>query len=142
MGVVTVSSAGGVRREWIAHLELSQAGTPVPHLYPQEVRRFHGRVRRYHPSGGTTLPPVRRYDGTTLVARGGTPVRFPSFLCRSHTWEDDRCTSCRCKGGTVVPARGALSTLLHSIHLFRLLSNDLGRRAAVQLQGRSWRHSE
>ena len=77
------------------------AGTAVPR-----------ELRRYHPCT------FRRYDGTTLVPGGGTLVKLWSFLYCDHTWEDDRCTSCRYKGVTVVSARGALSTLLHSIHLF------------------------
>ena len=96
LGVVTVSSAGGgVRREWIMHLELSRAGTTVPYVYPQEVRRYRGRYDGTTPvpSGGTTVPPLypqevrrchpctlRRYDGTTLVPGGGTLVKFLSFF--------------------------------------------------------------
>ena len=77
------------------HLELSRASTTVPHVYPQEVRRYR---RRYDgttpaPSGGTTVPPLypqqvrqyhpctlRRYDGTTLVPGSGTFVKFLSFF--------------------------------------------------------------
>ena len=41
-------------------LELSRAGTMVPHLYPQEVRRHHGRYNGTTPvpSGGTMVPPL------------------------------------------------------------------------------------
>ena len=88
------------------HLELSRAGTTVPHLYLQEVWKYLPReVRRYHSCTS------RRYDGTTLVPGGGTPVKShlevnyplssPQFIC------------------------------------FAILSKNLGRRAAVQLQVRS-----
>ena len=50
---------GRFRREWITRVELSRAGMTVPHLYPQEVWRYH---RRYD---GTT------YEGTTIVPGGG-----------------------------------------------------------------------
>ena len=115
-------------------------GTTVPPLYPQEVRRKYGTTPV--PSGGTTVPPlypqeVRRYHPCTwrwyaceipvffdteitpgkmtVVPCAGTRV-VPLYLVQVQGWY--RCTSCRYKGGTVVPARGALSILLHSIHLF------------------------
>ena len=130
------------------HLELSRTGTTVPHVYPQEVRRYHPcTLRRYDgttlvPSRGTTVPPlypqeVRQYHPCTwwwyaceipvlfyteitpgkmtVVRRAGTRV-VPLYLVQVQGWY--RCTSCRYKGGTVVPARGALSILLHSMHLF------------------------
>ena len=123
-------------------------GTTVPPVYPQEVRRYHPcTLKRYDgttpvPSGGTTVPPlypqeVRRchpctwrwyaceipvaFDTEitpgkmTIVPRAGTRV-VPLYLVQVQGWY--RCTSCRYKGGTFVPARGALSILLHSIHLF------------------------
>ena len=134
------------------HLELSRAGTTVPYVYPQEVRRYRGRYDGTTPvpSGGTTVPPVpsggttvpplypqevRRYHPCTwrwyaceipvffyteitpgkmtVVPRAGTRV-VPLYLVQVQGWH--RCTSCRYKGGTVVPARGALSILLHSVH--------------------------
>ena len=51
----------------------------------------------------------------TVIPRAGTRV-VPLYLVQVQGWY--RCTSCRYKGGTVVAARGALSILLHSIHLF------------------------
>ena len=114
------------------HLELSRPNTTVPYVYPQEVRRYRGR---YHsttpvPSGGTTVPPLypqevrryhpctlRRYDSTTLVPGGGTLVKFLSFSILNHTWEDDRCTSCRYKGGTVVPRAGARVVPLYLVQV-------------------------
>ena len=62
VGVVTVSTAegGGVRREWIMHLELSRAGSTVPRYHICALRRY----------GGTK----NRYDGTTPVLSGGTTV--------------------------------------------------------------------
>ena len=54
------------------HLELSRAGTTVPYLYPQEVRRYHPCT-------------LRRYDGTTLVPGGGTLVKF-LFFGGARTW--------------------------------------------------------
>ena len=69
---------GGVRREWIMHLELCRTGTTVPYVY---LRRYGGTV------GGATVPPLyphevrryhlctlRRYDGATPVPSGGTTV--------------------------------------------------------------------
>ena len=62
--LVTVKCRGGggwvFQREWIMHLELGRTGTTVPHLYPQEVWRYHGRYDGTTPvpSGGTTVPPL------------------------------------------------------------------------------------
>ena len=115
-------------------------------------------VRRYHPCT------LRRYDGTTSVPSGGMTVpplylevvrlwNSCHFLYWNHTWEDDRCTLCRYKGGSVVPRAGTrvVPSYLLEVHYpfcftqyicFAILSNDLGRQAAVQLQVQSGRHSE
>ena len=138
-----VPGGGGVRREWIMHLELSRAGTTVPctlrryggtaggttvpPLYPQEVRRYHPcTLRRYDgatpvPSRGTPVPPlylevVRLRNSCPLFILKAHRGRWPLYLVQVQGWY--RRTSCRYKGGTVVSARGALSILLHSIHLF------------------------
>ena len=79
-------------------LELSRAGTSLPHLYPQKVWQYHGRY-----NSTTLVPPLYLPPG------GGTPVKFPSFLCAEITPG---------KMTVVPPARGALPTLLHSIQPF------------------------
>ena len=63
---------------WFFYVLAVWAGTTVPYVYPQEVRRYHRgttvpplypqEVRRYHPCT------LRRYDGTTPVLSGGTTV--------------------------------------------------------------------
>ena len=150
---------GGVRRECIMHLELSRAGTTVPHLYPQEVRRYHGRYggTTPAPSGGTTAPPlysqeVRWYHLCTWRWYACEIPVFFFFLLNSHLgkWP---LYLVHAMGATVVPRAGTrvVPSDLLEVHYpfcstqyicFALLSNDLGRQAAVQLQVQSWRHSE
>ena len=104
------------------HLELSRAGTTVPYLYPQEVRRYRGRYDGTTPvpSGGTTVPPlypqeVQRYHPCTwrwyaceiqvvfyteitpgkmtVVPRAGTRV-VPLYLVPVQAWYCRTCLRC------------------------------------------------
>ena len=91
-------------------------GTTVPALYLQEVRRYHSCTWRWY---ACEIPVFFLTDITpgkmTVVPRAGTRV-VPLYIVQVQGRY--RCTSCRYKGGTVIAARGALSILLHFIHLF------------------------
>ena len=121
-------------------------GTTVPPVYPQEVRRYHPCTWRWY---ACEIPVVFYTEITpgkiTVVPRAGTRV-VPLYLVQVQGWY--RCTSCRYKGGTVVPRAGTrvVPSYLLEVHYpfcstqyicFSILSNDLGRQAAVQLQVQS-----
>ena len=111
----------GFRREWIMHLELSRARTTVPHLFPQELWRYHGR---YH----------GRYDGTTPVPSGGTtdPTLYPEVVaCEVPVMIYTEITPGKMNivpraGTRVVPSYLVEVYFLHSIHLFCCLIKQPG----------------
>ena len=121
-------------------------GTTVPPLYPQEVRRCHPCTWRWY---ACEIPVAFDAEITpgkmTIVPRADTRL-VPLYLVQVQGWY--RCTSCRYKGGTVVRRAGTrvVPSYLLEVHYpfcstqyicFAVLSNDLGRQAAVQLQVQS-----
>ena len=127
LGVVTVSRVRRVDNAPRAESSRHDGTICVPSggTVPREVRPYHPcTLRRYDsatpvPSGGTTVPPlypqeVQRYHPCTwrwyaceipvffiLKSHLG---RWPLYLVQVQGWY--HCTSCRYRGGTVVPHAG------------------------------------